>query len=86
MPPGVSVDAPGARDLRVIDMKPASKGAATGTFRITTTKSTAPATYDLIVTANLMVDGARETIVCRAIPWEVLEGAESESKTTSGSR
>jgi hypothetical protein len=34
MPPSVSVDAPGARDLRVIDMKPASKGAATGTFRL----------------------------------------------------
>jgi hypothetical protein len=84
MPASVSVDAPGARDLRVIDMKPASKGAATGTFRITTTKSTAPATYDLIVTANLMVDGARETIVSRAIPWEVAEGANSEVKTTAG--
>jgi hypothetical protein len=32
-----------------------------------------------------MVDGARETIVARAIPWEVTEGAMSESKITSGS-
>lgn len=88
MPASVSVDAPGARDLRVIDMKPASKGAATGSFRITTTKSTAPATYDLIISANLMINGARETIVSRAIPWEVpkeAEGAESAAKTTSGS-
>jgi hypothetical protein len=89
MPSSVSVDAPGARDLRVIDMKAASKGAPAGTFRITTTKSTAPATYDLIVTANFTVDGARETIVARAIPWvvtagEAAGGAESESKITSG--
>jgi hypothetical protein len=89
MPASVSVDAPGARDLRVIDMKPSSKGAPTGTFRITTTKSTAPATYDLIVTANFMVDGARETVVSRAIPWVVTAGedsggAQGENKATAG--
>lgn len=70
MPASIGVDAPGARDLRTIDMKPASKGAATGTFRITTTKSTAPATYDLVATATLMIDGQREIIFSRAIPWK----------------
>ena len=76
MPATVNVDAPGARDLRIIDMKAAAKGAATGTFRITTTKSTAPAIYDLIITANVMVDGVRETVVARAIPWQVMEGTD----------
>ncbi len=70
MPATVSVDAPGARDLRIIDMKPATKGAPNGTFRITTTKSTVPATYDLVVNANLMLDGQRENIVSRAISWK----------------
>ncbi|MES1261318.1 MAG: hypothetical protein ABUS49_06225, partial [Acidobacteriota bacterium] len=86
LPATVSVDAPGARDLRIIDMKQAVKGAATGTFRITTTKSTAPATYDLVITANLMVDGQRETIVSRAIPWDVTEETKSDAsnKTSTG--
>jgi hypothetical protein len=51
-------------------MKPATKGAPNGTFRITTTKSTVPATYDLVVNANLMLDGQRENIVSRAISWK----------------
>jgi hypothetical protein len=86
LPATVSVDAPGARDLRIIDMKQAVKGAAAGTFRITTTKSTAPATYDLLITANLMVDGQREIIVSRAIPWEVTEETKSDAsnKTSTG--
>ncbi len=71
MPTTIGVNAPGAKDLRIIDMKPTAKNAPTGTFRITTTKSTAAAIYDLVVTANLMVDGNRETIYSRAIPWVV---------------
>ena len=88
MPASVSADAPGVRDIRVIDVKPASKGAATGTFTVTTTRATTPATYDLFVTANLMVDGQREIITSRAIPFEVLKGAtdEGSTKVTSGSR
>ncbi len=86
LPATVSVDAPGARDLRIIDMKVAEKGAPTGTFRVTTTRSTAPATYDLVITANLTVDGQRETVVARAIPWEVTEETKSDaSNKTSGS-
>ncbi len=71
MPATIGVNAPGAKDLRIIDMKPTAKGAPTGTFRITTTKSTAAATYDLIINANLTVDGVRETIFSRAFPWVV---------------
>jgi hypothetical protein len=88
MPDKVDADAPGVRDIRVIDMKPASKGAATGSFTITTTRATTPAIYDLVITANLMVDGRREMIISRAIPFEVLREANSENATkgTSGSR
>ncbi|NDJ13426.1 MAG: hypothetical protein EBY17_19900 [Acidobacteriia bacterium] len=71
MPTNIAVNAPGAKDLRTIDMKPTAKGAPTGTFRVTTTKSTAAATYDFIVSANLTVDGNRETIFSQAIPWAV---------------
>ena len=78
MPATINVNAPGARDLRVIDMKAASKGAPTGTFRVTTTKSTAPATYDLVVNANLINGTQRENIVGRAIPWVVTAPEESK--------
>jgi hypothetical protein len=88
MPANVSADAPGVRDIRVIDMKAASKGADNGTFTITTTRATAPAVYDLVISANLLVDGQREVITSRAIPFEVLKGASDEgpTKVTSGSR
>ena len=88
MPANLTVDIPGARDIRVIDMKPDSKGADHGTFTVTTTHATAPVRYDLVSTANLMVDGRRERIVSRAIPFEVLKGATDEgaTKITSGSR
>jgi len=83
MPTSVSADPPGARDIRIINMKPASKGAPTGTFTITTTKETTPAKYDLAISANLMIDGQRRTIVSRAIPFEVLQGGTSENSPKS---
>jgi hypothetical protein len=88
MPPTVNVDTPGVRDTRVVNMKAASKGAPSGTFTVTTTKATTPAKYDLIVSANLMVDGQKQTIYSRAIPFEVVEGGESEgsAKVPAGSR
>jgi hypothetical protein len=92
MPANLNVDPPGVREIHVLNMKPESKGAPTGTFTVTTTKSTAPGRYDLIATANLMVNGQKETIVSRAIPFRVgdetdAEGAKSESagKVTTGS-
>jgi hypothetical protein len=88
MPAMVNTDEPGVRDLRVIDMKPTEKDAPTGTFTVTTTRATTPAVYDLVVSASIMVDGQREVISSRAIPFEVLKGASSENSTkaTSGSR
>ena len=88
MPATISADVPGMRDIRVINMKAASKGSATGTFTITTTKATTPAKYDVIASAPLMVDGQREIIMSRAIPLEVVEGGTNESaaKTSAGSR
>lgn len=87
MPATISADVPGLRDIRVINMKAASKGAATGTFTVTTTKATTPAKYDLIASVNLMVDGQREAIMAPALQFEVVEGGTSEnaSKTSAGS-
>jgi hypothetical protein len=83
MPSSVNADAPGVRDIRIINMKPASKGAPTGTFTITTTKGTAAAKYDLVISADLMIDGRRQTIVSRAIPFEVLQGGTGENSPKS---
>jgi hypothetical protein len=88
MPANIQADAPGVRDIRVIDVKAASNGADNGTFTITTTRATTPAVYDLVISANLLIDGQRETITSRAIPFEVLKGTSDEgtTKVTSGSR
>ncbi len=88
MPASVSADAPGVHDIRVIDVKPASKGADSGTFTVTTTRATTPAKYDLVISAPLMVDGQREIITSRAIPFEVKKGPgdESSPKATAGNR
>jgi hypothetical protein len=90
MPNSVNADAPGVRDIRVIDMKAMkmdAKGTQSGTFTITTTRATTPAVYDLVISANLMVDGRREQISSRAIPFEVLKGvSENAAKASSGSR
>jgi hypothetical protein len=88
MPGAINADAPGLRDIRVINMKATQKGAATGTFTITTTKATTPARYDLIASAVLMVNGVRETIMARAITFDVVEGGSNEtsSKSPAGDR
>ncbi|MDQ6666461.1 MAG: hypothetical protein M3Z23_18940, partial [Acidobacteriota bacterium] len=88
MPKSVGVDTPGVKDVRIINMKPGPEGAKGGTFTVTTTKATTPATYDLVISANLMVDGQRETIASRAIPFVVLEGGSSEGavKVSSSGR
>jgi len=69
-PRDISVDVVGARDIRVIDMKPSGKG---GTFAVTTTKATDAARYDLYATGRVKTDGGDESIVSRAIPFEVVE-------------
>src|SRR5262249_40323041 len=71
MPPArVNVDVNGARDIRVIDMK-SGPNRMTGTFAVTTTKATDPATYDLYITGRVGDEMAGETIASRPIPFEV---------------
>lgn len=70
-PRSVEVDVVGAKDIRVIDIKPSKAG---GTFTVTTTKATDPARYDLFVTGRLKTDAGEERIVSRAIPFEVTGG------------
>ena len=69
------VEVVGARDIRIIDRKPA-KDAMSGTFVVTTTKATDPARYDLFVSGKLKMDEGDEAIVSRPIPFEVSGGTE----------
>ena len=71
-PRNISVDVVGARDIRVIDMKPSGKG---GTFVVTTTKATDPARYDLYATGRVKTDTGEELVVSRSIPFDVVEQA-----------
>jgi hypothetical protein len=64
------VDVIGAKDIRIIDMK-AAPGGASGTFAVTTTKATDPASYDLYINGRLRTDDGDEVIVSRPIPFEV---------------
>jgi hypothetical protein len=84
-PKDVEADMVGAADIRMIDAKPESPERTTGTFLLTTTKLTRPASYDLYVTGRLMIDGREERVVSRPISVEVkeLEPA-SADKTDSG--
>jgi hypothetical protein len=85
LPKSVNADMVGAADIRVIDAKTDPKDKTAGTFMITTTKLTRPATYDLYITGRLMIDGQQRDIVSRPIPVEVMEvGSASVAKTDSG--
>lgn len=75
-PPQVGVDIIGAKDIRVIDRKPAAD-AMSGTFAVTTTKATDPAKYDLYVSGRLKTDDGDEAIVSRPLPFEVTGGTSS---------
>jgi hypothetical protein len=84
-PAQVGVDVIGAKDIRVIDMKPDTKPdmksdmkpAASGTFAVTTTKATDPARYDLYINGRLKTDDGDELIVSRPIPFDVTGGTTS---------
>jgi hypothetical protein len=70
-PMSVGVEVPGAKDLRVIDQKYEKMS---GTFAVTTTKATDPATYDLYISGRLRTEDGDETIVSRPIAFEVTGG------------
>jgi len=83
-PKSVNVDMVGAADIRIIDVKTNPNDRASGTFVITTTKITRPATYDLYISGRLMVDGQQQDVVSRPITVEVMEvEARSVAKTDS---
>ncbi|MDQ2945933.1 MAG: hypothetical protein M3Y27_08325, partial [Acidobacteriota bacterium] len=71
-PKDVNADVIGARDIRVVDMKPAGKS---GTFAVTTTKATDPARYDMYVSGRVKTQDGDVLIVSRPIPFEVPEGS-----------
>ena len=70
----MNVEIVGAKDIRVIDMKPTEKG---GTFAVTTTKATDPARYDLYINGRVKTEDGEEAIVSSAIPFEVKGGSPS---------
>jgi hypothetical protein len=72
-PTNVNVDGIGAKDLRIIDQKPAA-GGMSGTFAVTTTKATDPAPYDLYISGRVRTDDGDELIVSRPIVFEVTNG------------
>lgn len=72
-PRDVMVDVVGAKDIRIIDMKPSGKEA--GTFVVTTTKATDPARYDMLISGRVKTDNGNELIVSRPIPFEVTGGS-----------
>jgi hypothetical protein len=79
-PAGVNADLVGAADIRIIDAKADGEGNASGTFLITTTKLTRPATYDLYISGRVM----QEEVVSRPIPVEVKEvGSAHVAETVS---
>jgi hypothetical protein len=79
-PADLGVNIVGGRDIRVIDRKPGDD-AMSGTFAVTTTKSTDPGRYDLYVSGRIKTDDGDETIVSRPIPLEVSEGTSHVAST-----
>jgi hypothetical protein len=83
-PKSVNADMVGAADIRIIDAKVDPKDRTAGTFTITTTKLTRPATYDVYISGRLTVDGQPRDIVSRPIAVEVMEvGSANAAKTDS---
>lgn len=75
----VGVDVIGAKDIRVIDMKPGEHDLS-GTFAVTTTKATDPAVYNLYINGRVKTDDGDESIVSRPIAFEVRGGTPNASK------
>src|SRR5205823_48333 len=83
-PKSVGVEMVGAADIRIIDAKVDPADRTSGTFMVTTTKLTKPATYDLYINGRLTVDGQQQDIVSRPISVEVMEvESRSAAKTDS---
>jgi len=83
-PATVAVDLPNLIDLRVIEMAVDKDDPSTGTFLVTTTKNTLPATYNIGINSRLMAGGAEEFIYS---PLQALEVPvhDSEEKSADAS-
>jgi hypothetical protein len=85
-PVKVAAEMVGAADVRVIDAKVDPDDPNTGTFLMTTTKLTRPATYDMYITAEIEINGRDVDIVSRPISVEVQEVQSADETATASSR
>ena len=70
-PDTVSVDVPNFADIRVIEMKVDPKNKKTGTFILGSTRNTLPATYNMVITGRLTVDGVRQDIYAPLVAFQL---------------
>jgi len=85
-PDKVAAEMVGAADVRVIDAKTDPDDPNTGTFLMTTTRLTRPATYDMFITGEITIDGRDVDIVSRSISVEVQEVQSADETATASSR
>jgi hypothetical protein len=71
VPDTVSVDVPNFIDLRVIGMAVDPKNRKSGTFLVTSTRNTYPATYDIGISGRLMVQGQAQEIYSKIHQFEL---------------
>jgi len=84
VPPNVTPDVPNFADLRIINMAVDAKDKSTGTFLVTSTRNTLPATYDIGITGRLMVDGQQQEIYSE-IQQFTLPALDPEEKNANAS-
>ena len=84
VPPNVTPDVPNFADLRIINMAVDPKDKSTGTFLVTSTRNTLPATYDIGINGRLMVDGQQQEIYSE-IQQFTLPALDPEEKNANAS-
>jgi hypothetical protein len=82
VPDTVNVDVPNFIDLRVIGMAADKSNKKSGTFLVTSTKNTYPATYNIGVSGRLMVNGQAQEIYSRIHQFQ-LPVLDPEDKTAN---
>jgi hypothetical protein len=70
-PDSVSVDVPNFADIRVIEMKVDPQNKKSGTFILGSTRNTLPATYNMVITGRLTVDGGRQDIYAPLVAFQL---------------